>query len=88
MGRYDVNQNTMSRTAKANKFYTSGRANFVSPNKAGVGDYYIEKKSREPISFAKSERFQTQGQGVPGPGDYYIPSSIGRFNNFGKQRKG
>jgi hypothetical protein len=41
VGRYDVDKNAISRNTKSNKFYTSGRANFISKNVVGVGDYEI-----------------------------------------------
>jgi hypothetical protein len=77
----------MHRTTKGNKFYTSHRNNFVSKNLAGVGDYEVEMKQREPVTFKKAERFANVGERLPGPGDYHIPGSIGKYNNFAKSRR-
>ena len=82
-----MDKDAIQRTTKGNKFYTSSRTNFVSKNGAGVGDYDIEKKPKEPITFTKSDRFLNTGDRQPGPGDYYIPSSIGKFNNFSKSKR-
>ncbi len=87
VGRYDVDKNAMQRTTKGNKFYTSNRTNFLSKNVAGVGDYEIEKKNRDPLTFTKSERFLNTGDRAPGPGDYHIPSSIGKYNNFSRSKR-
>jgi hypothetical protein len=87
VGRYDVDKNAMQRTTKGNKFYTSNRTNFLSKNVAGVGDYEIEKKNRDPLTFTKSERFLNTGDRAPGPGDYHIPSSIGKYNNTSRSKR-
>jgi hypothetical protein len=87
VGRYDVDNTALHRTTKGNKFNTSHRTNFVSKNVAGVGDYEIDKKTRDPITFTKSQRFMNIGDRLPGPGDYHIPSSIGKYNNFRNFKK-
>lgn len=85
-GRYDVDKNAMSRTTKGVKFFSSSRTNFLSKNTAGVGDYDIEHKKSDNITIPKSARFGNRQDTKPGPGDYHIPSSIGKYNHYGKAK--
>lgn len=59
----------------------------MSKNVAGVGDYEVERKTRDPVTFKKAERFANVGERLPGPGDYHIPSSIGKYNNFSRSKR-
>ena len=59
-------------------FLTSSRTNFVSKNIAGVGDYEISTRVKSAITIPKSARFNDNNSN-PGPGNYNIPSSIGKY---------
>lgn len=59
-------------------FLASSRTNFVSKNIAGVGDYEISTRVKSAITIPKSARFNDKNIN-PGPGDYNIPSSIGKY---------
>lgn len=78
--------NNISNNNKGIKFKSSKRTDFVSDNVAGVGDYNVWKNSLKDITIAKAERFMNKKNHKPGPGDYFIPSSIGKFNNYGKPK--
>ena len=41
----------------------------------------------DKISIPKANRFTKLEPHKPGPGDYHIPSSFGKINNFSKERK-
>lgn len=58
----------------------------MSDNIAGVGDYNLLKNNKQEITIAKAERFIDKKINKPGPGDYYIASSIGKFNTYGKSK--
>jgi hypothetical protein len=77
VGRYNVSQQG-GRETKGGVFGRGKRANFISSNTAGVGDYQIlQEKQQAKLGFGKADRFGKQGSTQPGPGDYHVHSIIG-----------
>ena len=90
-GRYESDKGLarMSIKNKKNKSASaimtkSNRINFISKNKAGVGDYEILQKKTGGISMPKAERFAKPNKN-PGPGDYHFQSTISNFTFYKKK---
>ena len=86
VGRYDVTGSRIYKSAKGAGFLSSSRTNFVSKNKPGVGDYDISTRVKSAITIPKSARFNEK-ESNPGPGDYNIPSSIGKYWSLKSKKK-
>ncbi len=75
-----MDKKAISKSTKGKLLFTSNRTNFVSKNAAGVGDYQIIGRVKSAITIPRSARFAADPCN-PGPGDYHIPSSIGKYNS-------
>jgi hypothetical protein len=74
VGRYTISNGLQNRAGSA--IPKSARTDFISKNKAGVGDYEIQETKTFKGTIGKSERFRKM-ETKPGPGDYHVQSIIG-----------
>ena len=83
VGRYEMDKGLAKGQNTGSLIGKSKRTNFVSQNKAGVGDYEILKKKTGGISIPKAPRFISKNDN-PGPGDYNSQSTLSNFNCYKK----
>lgn len=92
MGRYNTDTG-MSTTIYNDKYRKqrsgnligkSQRTNFITKNKAGVGDYDLLGYKTGGVTIPRAHRFPKQNAN-PGPGAYHMHSTLSNFNLYRKK---